>query len=264
MTTRTSMAVEASIRRVDELARPKPMAAGFVEDRRSVYWIDRWPPGPGPNGTTVCVLTPRQMQLVLHRNVNPGWKGDRPTPIWQVSKGAQKAEASERIEVLAMDRKVNPNYSFDRSPYTVVPEPAKKREPTDRLEQLAQPKPYKNVNTIEYEGFDWTKVIWPSRVSAAAMKANATPRLEVLAEAKNPHPKFVGEKPVQWPVLQDTLKASASARVQQLARPKSRTRIVDDYDPYKVSNGAKKAHATPRVCELSLPIPRKIREKKLV
>jgi hypothetical protein len=74
----------------------------------------------------------------------------------------------------------------------------------------------------------------------------------------------MGEKPVQWAVNESTLKAIANLRLQQLSRPRSRTMIKDDYDPYKVSMAARRAHATPRVEELCAPIPRKIRAKKVV
>ena len=52
-------------------------------------------------------------------------------------------------------------------------------------------------------------------------------------------------------------------RQQQLARPKPRVALDQDYDPYKVSNGARNAVASPRVSELAVPIPRKVRSKKL-
>jgi len=65
----------------------------------------------------------------------------------------------------------------------------------------------------------------------------------------------------------DTLLLSSLAqptmRQQQLARPKPRVALDQDYDPYKVSNGARNAVASPRVSELAVPIPRKVRSKKL-
>jgi hypothetical protein len=64
-------------------------------------------------------------------------------------------------------------------------------------------------------------------------------------------------------VSEEAMKSIATLRLQQLSRPQSRCLIRDDYDPYKVSPGAKKAAPTPRLEELSAPIPRKIRPKVL-
>ena len=36
------------------------------------------------------------------------------------------------------------------------------------------------------------------------------------------------------------------------------------YNAWKVSQGAKSAQATPRIAELAMPIPRKVRTKKVV
>lgn len=53
-------------------------------------------------------------------------------------------------------------------------------------------------------------------------------------------------------------------RVQQLARPKSHSQYKEDYDNgwHRVSPGAKNARPTPRLEELSKPLPRKVRQKK--
>ena len=68
-----------------------------------------------------------------------------------------------------------------------------------------------------------------------------------------------------WEVSESAQKALPSLRVQQLARPKSRSQYNEDYDAnsWKVSQGAKVAQATPRIVELALPIPRKVRSKKV-
>lgn len=76
--------------------------------------------------------------------------------------------------------------------------------------------------------------------------------------------EFKDEKTVKWPVSQEALEAIASLRLQQLSRPRSRTMIKDDYDPYKISPAARKARTTPRLDELCVPIPRKVRSKKII
>ena len=69
----------------------------------------------------------------------------------------------------------------------------------------------------------------------------------------------------RWDIDSKTLTANASLRVCQLARPRSRNRVVEEeFDPYIVSKAARHAQITPRVEELALPIPRKQRTKKAV
>lgn len=68
----------------------------------------------------------------------------------------------------------------------------------------------------------------------------------------------------RWPIEEQALKINATLRVCQLARPRSRTMIRDDgWDPYMVSKAARYAQISPRVEELSAPIPRKCRSKRV-
>lgn len=69
----------------------------------------------------------------------------------------------------------------------------------------------------------------------------------------------------RWDIPDDALKINASLRVCQLARPRSRTLAKDDdFDPYLVPKAARHAQITPRIEELSIPLPRKVRSKKVV
>ena len=61
----------------------------------------------------------------------------RLTPIWPVSKGAQSATASGRVEILAEPRPVHSQYKYRRSVYTVIPEAARAATCSGRLEQLS-------------------------------------------------------------------------------------------------------------------------------
>lgn len=135
---------------------------------------------------------------------------------------------------------------------------AKRAVSTDRLEALSKPK-------VRQDRFGMVETEWGQfyPVSDAAKKTQPTERIESLAESKRYHSQFQSEKPVQWPVSDSAMKAIASLEIQKLARPRSRTMIKDDYDPYKVTIAARRARATPRLEELCVPIPRKVRAKKV-
>ena len=190
--------------------------------------------------------------LVLHR----------PTPIWQVSEGARSADASARVSDLAQAKSLHADYQFDRSVYTKVSPGAQSASCSQRVGVLSQQKPHlvwPSHDTVRDGPF--SEPITP--VSAPAMRAAPSQRLGMLSEHKDPHPLYKPEKTVIWTVSDIAMNAAATLRLQQLARPKSARLRKDDYDPYKVSLGARNARATPRVTELCEPIPRKVRQKKL-
>lgn len=168
-------------------------------------------------------------------------------------------EASQRIYQLAEHKIAHPEYAMDRTAYMEVAPGAKRAASTERLELLSRPK-------MRQDKFGMTETIWGQYypVSTAAKKANPTERIETLAESKKYHTMFQSEKPIQWPVEDSAMKAIASLEIQKLARPRSRTMIKDDYDPYKVTLAARRARATPRIDELCAPLPRKCRPKKAV
>lgn len=254
--------------RLGLLANPKSVPRTFQEDRRSVYWVDRLPPTAGPHGTTEIIASARVQELSKHRTPNQhGWRGDRPTPIWGVSEGAQKVDAGPRLVSLSQHKEPHPQYLFDRTAYMTMPliqvnEGAKKANPSERLDVLSKPRDRRDrdkfgVITLETSWGQYNPVL------PAAKTAQCTTHVEALAEPKKYHPRFAGEKPVQWDVNESALKAIANLRLQQLSRPRSRTMIKDDYDPYRVTLAARRAHATPRIDELCVPIPRKVRPKKV-
>lgn len=258
------MAATGATRRIDVLANPKPLPGGFLEDRRSVYWIDKKPPKHGPDGTTILVVTPRLEELARHKTAKQ-YQGDRPTPEWTVSDGAKGAEASARLSDLAAARPVHNNYKYERSVYTTVPDSARKAEATPRLGDLSEPKPHKLASNPDKDSLDMGEFSEPiTPVTPGAKSARCPPRVEQLAEARPPHQQFKGERPVQWPIPENVKNASAGIRLQLLARPKSGRLKSDDYDPYTVSTAARQSKPTPRVEELAAPIPRKVKTKKVV
>ncbi|XP_074656511.1 sperm microtubule associated protein 2-like isoform X2 [Tubulanus polymorphus] len=248
--------------RIHELSQPKRITKGFIEDRHSVYWVDKLPPKPGPDGVTVCVLTPRQQQLVYNKRVHQDYRGDRPSPIWPVSGAAKKASASAHVENLARHKPVHRQYMYDRPVQTFIPESAKKVEATPRIEALARAKTYHPLPILDLREWDWSD--WNERVPKKALSAHCSGRIEDLARAKTLHRDFSANRPIQWDVAPSAQKAQASARITALALAKARVSLNDEYDPYKVPLGAKHCQATPRVQELAVPLPRKCRQKKIV
>ena len=172
---------------------------------------------------------------------------------------AQRAEATERLLTLSRHKTIHLDHRLERTPYMMVSDGARNAQPTQRLEQLAVPKQRQDRYGV-YET-EWGQY---NPVSQNAIKAAPSERIESLAAAKDYHKLFKDERPVQWQVQGPALNAIATLRLQQLARPRSRTMIKDDYDPYKVSPSARRARCTPRVDELCVPLPRKVRQKKVV
>ncbi|XP_071804057.1 uncharacterized protein [Asterias amurensis] len=246
--------------RLDILSRPKQLPPGFREDRRSVYWIDKLPPLSGSEGTTAFALNNWQEGLCRAKPVNSAWRGEKPGPIWPVSKAAQNATASGRIEALSVAKSTVPGFTPERPIMTRVSDGAKKATASDRIEHLAKEKTYAPLKIRE--SFEFDCFIWDQEISRAARNARCSDRLEVLAESKRHHPNFQNARGIQWDVTDSAIKAIATLRLQQLARPKSRGKN-DNYDPYRVTGASLHARATPRIEELSMPIPRKIRQKRV-
>ena len=179
--------------------------------------------------------------------------------MWPVSDNAMTAPTSERIVALSQHKNVHYDHKMQRTPYMMVTDNAQNATPSQRIEQLSQPK--SRVDRYGVLETEWGEY---NPVSSLAMKGTFTERVEALANPKGYHKDFGGEKPIQWQVENSALNAIATIRLQQLARPRSRTMINDDFDPYKVSPSARRARVTQRLDELCVPIPRKCRAKKLV
>ncbi|KAK3758133.1 hypothetical protein RRG08_053776 [Elysia crispata] len=252
------MATHTELPRLPVLAQPKRLPPAYRDDRRSVYWVEREPLRGGPDGHTVFIATPRVVQLARHKTCVGAWQPHRPSPIWPVSDGAMTASSTARLAQLSEHRMPHRSYTFDCDPQWEISDASKKASASARIDALAVPKKREEVHPSldPYWGYRYP-------VSEAAMRTNPTERLDALAMHKTYHKDFQDARQVQWDVSQQALEALASLRLQQLARPRSRTMIKDDYDPYKIAPSAKKTRATPRVEELALPIPRKVRQKKM-
>eukprot|EP00794_Sanderia_malayensis_P011767 gene11767-12984_t len=234
-------------RRIDTLSLPKPIPNGFIDDRRSLYWgrhdtiVKDWDSG---NVATTFAISQRLQSLIEPKKIHSQYAGDRPSPIWVVSKAAQGAACSGRVETLAEAKTVHRDFRPEKSVYTTVSDAAKNCGANQRIETLANPKRYRQLPIKPDSNWDWGE--WDSEIPEAAKRGVSRSCIAIKSadQAKNALP---------------------SLRVQQLARPKSRSQYKEDYDQnwYKVSPSAKMAHANTRLVELCAPIPRKVRQKRV-
>ncbi|XP_059141773.1 testicular haploid expressed gene protein-like [Physella acuta] len=250
-------ATKSETKRIDILAQPRGYHPEYRENRRSVYWLDREPPQPGPDGRTVVTATPRVVELSRHKTADH-WRPDRPSAIWPVSDSAKSSSASPRVVQLSAHRNPPASYLFDRDPGWEVKRSALSASSTSRVDVLATPKRKRGDDGIDpFWGYS-------QPVSKNALSASCSSRLEALAAHKGYPKEFKDARSIQWPVSHDALEAIASLRLQQLARPPTRALTKDDYDPYRIVSSALRYQSTPRIDELALPIPRKVRTKRTV
>ncbi|XP_075873903.1 sperm microtubule associated protein 2 [Nelusetta ayraudi] len=231
--------------RTERLAQPKPNRLRHP-DRRSVYWLDELPAAwTGPASRPE--LSPRWSELCRSKRF---YAPMTRSPIWEVSSGALKAVASSRLCRLALPRPAAAGWQPIRPLSPTVQRAAwTTAAATVRICQLAQPK-----RKPALEGLGPTP-----KAPTTAYKASA--HTELLAAPKPEHPKFRGERPALWPVSGAAGKYEASRRLRELSSPRERKALFEGYDPYTVSRAALSACPSPRVRQLSAPLPRKCSSK---
>nr|XP_055057460.1 testicular haploid expressed gene protein-like isoform X2 [Misgurnus anguillicaudatus] len=232
--------------RIDQLARPKPNLLKFP-DRRSVYWLDELPAETKKTSTTGFELTPRLEQLAQSKQPSRYLEESRGQE-WVVSAAALKAHPSQRVCSLALPRLPAKGWQPDRPLLTTLSDAVKSARASPRICQLAQPKHVKMMSTNLSAESSFHTITVPTATPARVLQ---------LASPKQVHPQHVLARPVSWPIPKHVLKASASNRLHDLARPKTRQALFEGYDPYRVTPAARAATASPRLLELSLPLPRK-------
>ncbi|KPP73815.1 testicular haploid expressed protein-like [Scleropages formosus] len=173
----------------------------------------------------------------------------RPSPVWRVSAAALRASPSERVRHLAMPRVPAEGWHPDRPLLATVRKAVLTAVPTPHICQLSQPKklatlPPQNAHALPAGGPQ------PARVSS---------HISILAAPKSLHPEYQADRPVLWSVPTSARRAAPSERVRVLAQPKVTMALCEDRDPYRISRAALRAVASPRVEELSAPLPRKCR-----
>ncbi|XP_059356808.1 sperm microtubule associated protein 2 [Carassius carassius] len=232
--------------RIEQLSRPRPNLLQFP-DRRSLYWLDEIPTR-SKKTTTAFELTPRLEQLAQSKESSRFIEESRRSPEWMISAAALKACPSERVCSLALPRMPD-GWQPERPLLAALSVAVKNAKPSPRICQLAQPKRVKTLLT--YCSVD------SSTQTISAPITPSSSRILQLASPKQVHAQHSLARPVSWPVPDHVLKAVAGERLQKLARPKTRQALFEGYDPYRVSPAARAATASPRLLELSLPLPRK-------
>ncbi|KAJ8378548.1 hypothetical protein AAFF_G00238530 [Aldrovandia affinis] len=231
--------------RIEQLARPRPNLA--KPDRRSVYWRDSLPV-KNKGGTTTFDLTPRLLQLCDRTAWRASYQDNRRSPVWEVSSAALRASASQRVLSLAKPRLPCQGWQPDRPLLATLKASAAAAVPSSRVCRLARPKRVELRPDPPIETRPTLAALQPRELSA---------RIRLLASPKPSHPQYLLGRPISWPVLGAAREAVASERVESLARPKLRKALFEGYDPFVVSPTAGFGIATPRILELSQPLPRK-------
>jgi len=252
--------------RITQLARPKPLPSKFIEDRRSVYWVD----GPiRKNG--INNLSYRQNELAVAKLPHVRYQGDRPSPIWKVSPKAIRYKVSNRVESLSCPKLPHAQWMTDKPVQTVLKKRTLVALPSNRIIEMSLPKKAdrRYVDpTLSDTQLDILLRI-ADRDEGIELEEQAPPAwIERLSDAKATPKGYQKDRPVMWTIERKTLKAQISERVDALSKIVRPGKRLDEpnrndvEDPYAVSRGAMKAAATQRVSDLSAPIPRKMRQKK--
>lgn len=246
-------------KRIQDLAQAKPLPAGFIEDKRSVYSESKIVK-TNHQEPTKFILTTRLDQLCQPKPYHANFAQDRPTPMWSVSNAAQKASASTVIENLSRPKSIHKDWVEGEPVQTMVKSGALRANASDRLVQLSLPKKGATSAVMEEPETPYNEGI--TQISSAALKAVASSRIETLAMEKQTHASYQPPCPVQSIVNPKTMNAKASAHICILARPKDRKELEENPNVWKVTAGAKAAQASQRISELATPIARKVRAKK--
>jgi hypothetical protein len=222
-----------------------------------VYW-DRNIPKFTPE-ITQFVVSDRQEQLSHPKQLHREYEGDRPSPIWPVSRNAQRAKATTRLESLAVSKSTHKDYLPDKQIQTIVSDSAKQAVCSDRLMSLAHHKTYPQSEDLSK--WDWSE--WQSQIPERAKTAEPSERTIHLAQEKRPHSQWRPSKKVQWDVSRAALSYEPSENLAKLALPRERGQN-EDYNgkAWVVSRAALQAQASPRIQELCIPLPRKVRAPK--
>ncbi|XP_063076620.1 sperm microtubule associated protein 2 [Engraulis encrasicolus] len=234
--------------RIEQLARPKPNRLRFP-DRRSVYWVDHFP--PERSHTTSFDLSPRWSKLAESKPSHLGFEHSSRSPEWPVSVAATRARASRRVCSLALPRQPVEGWQPDRPIMYSLTRAVQSAVPSRRVCELSQPKRVSRSPSTDH---------WLNNL-ATAQHNTATSRIHQLSAAKVEHPDYLLDRPVSWPLSSAVTKAVASGRIEELSQPKVRKDLFEGYNPYIVTQAARSATASPRVEELSAPLPRKCRKK---
>ncbi|KAH0625811.1 hypothetical protein JD844_034094 [Phrynosoma platyrhinos] len=185
--------------RISMLAQPK-VNHQVLFCRPTIYWVDKIPKGQPK--FTVPVLTSRQEELSQTKKVNADFRGDRPTPMWPVSRAALKAEASPRLKELAQPRPLFDIWALNQPRSLMVSKGALTAIPTPRIIALAEPK-----HLVSPPKKPQRKSIHGPIVGAEKFDVLSKPRVYTF-EAHNPHE-----------ISKAALQYVPSPRILEISRP---------------------------------------------
>jgi len=247
--------------RIKSLAQYKKIHGDFIEDKRSVYWTD------GPiKVQNQNKLTQNQKSLAHHKLPHINYKGDRPSPIWRVSKRALRAKINDRQTTLAIAKAPHPLWRKDQPVQTQVALKTMTAMPTEHILRLSMPKEadsrylrpsisLEELGALKNEG----------RQDPGENLPDWVDRLSSFKKSPNGYKR---DRQVSWVINHNTKSAIVTEHVDKLSklqrvgkRPGPDPNVVDN--PYAVSRAARKTEAKPRINELAAPLPRKVRTKKV-
>ncbi|XP_037551245.1 theg spermatid protein [Nematolebias whitei] len=177
---------------------------------------------------------------------------DRRSVYWLDKLPQQRTESATKIELTPLWSDLARSKKFYNqvviSPIWEVSRWALRAEPSERLCVLAQPRG-------PAAGWQPERPL-PTPVSKTRQKISLA-RSYFCQSPKQNHHQWEGARPACWPVSRAARSCVASQRLVQLSCPKTRTALCAGYDPNVVSRAALSARPSPRIQELSLPLPRK-------
>ncbi|XP_064142385.1 sperm microtubule associated protein 2-like [Loxodonta africana] len=243
-------------KRLQHLAQPKKVSHRYVPNRslyyyscgrESVIWET-----PCPALFFQC--SKRIQKLAQPKRYNEDHLRNRPFSDG-VRNSLQIPNASPRILRLSIAKGTDPNYLPPKKTETRISISTLNAVATPRIVDLAHPR-------IKLEGlcYERERSEAPVRpIPPAALQAQASPRITVLAKSKPLHQDYLPVRDAHWPVSYAATHPKLSSRIQELANPNTRTPVrIVYYDPevFKVKPAAMKAQCSPRIRELAEPLKR--------
>lgn len=198
------------------------------------------------------LATPKQSSR-LHTPNRELDNGGREGQIWPISYGALQCESRPRTVQLARSRSYHRDYLENKNPQSVVSEPARACEASERIRVLSKPRTRLAERVFKDSGPEHPIRI----VTPGARKASASPRTVELARSKVHKEGYVGNRAVAWLVTTAARRATASSRTSELATPATRLKNDEmDPDAFLINPVVLKAQCSARLAELAMPINR--------
>lgn len=214
----------------------------------------------------IYLATPKTSKAIWLTSLGPKLEWGNQEMMWPVSDAALNADSTPRLENLATPKKNFRSASDYKKAIYVhscgresviwdVSPMAKKASPSQRVNGLAQsknpPSSYQEDRAKHAFSCGRQSPVW--QVSGAARGAKERVRLEGLSRPKTPHRDYIPPREVESVVTSNAKNATASSRLETLARPKSRPEGPFREPMWPVMPLAKSANPSSRQLELAKP-----------